>query len=458
MSNDADAAGLTASVDQRDDRETGKGYRRVLLSSFLGTSVEYYDFLLYGTAASLVFGPLFFKGQGQAIALLLSFATFAVGYIARPLGGIIFGTIGDRLGRKASLFTTMLMMGIASTAIGVLPTSSQVGAIAPILLVIVRVIQGIAVGGEWGGAALMALEHSPDRKRGFGASFANMGGPAGGFVATIMFALFSALPREQFLSWGWRIPFLFSAVLVAVGLFVRLKIAESPVFVAAKKRTATGEKPRPAILVVISRYPRQLALAATAVIGALVFQTFFSSFALTMSTNGGVSSSAVLYCKAGSQVVNLISIGYFAHFSDRLGRKRVLMGGACASILAAYPILMLMGSGSVVGVLLGYTLGNVVQGAMYGPLAAYISELFGTGARYTGAGVSYQLGAIIGGFTPFIATSLWELGQHHVSSAGWSQYWLIGLFLILGCVVTIVSVSVGKETRNRKLDQAESLA
>lgn len=451
MSNDAETA--PEAVDRTTHPEASKGYRRVLVSSFLGSAIEYYDFLLYGTAASLVFGPLFFQGQGQAVALLLSFATFAVGYIARPLGGILFGALGDRLGRKSSLFTTMLMMGIGSCAIGLLPTASQVGAIAPILLVLVRIFQGLAVGGEWGGAALMGLEHAPQRKRGFGASAANMGGPAGGALAALVYSAFSALPHDAFMSWGWRVPFLFSAVLVAVGLFVRLKVAESPVFEAAKKRAGKRKAP-PAIWIVIRDYHRQLLRASTAVVGALVFQTFFATFAISMVSQSGTSSTAAVLCKGFGSLVNVVAIAFFAYLSDRVGRKRVLISGSFACMVVAFPILALLGSGSLSLVLTGYAIGNIAQAAIYGPVAAYVSELFDTRARYTGAGVSYQLGAIIGGFTPLIATSLWEFGRTHITDTGWAQYSPVALFLIAGCFVTAVSVGLGKETSKRRLDPA----
>ncbi|MDC3724397.1 MFS transporter [Rhodococcus sp. Rp3] len=454
MRNDANTANTMVDVvDENPDPEAAKGYRRVLMSSFLGSAIEYYDFLLYATAATLVFGPLFFQGQSQAVALLLSFATFAVGYIARPLGGIIFGSLGDRIGRKTSLFTTMLMMGIASTAIGLLPTAASIGALAPILLVIVRIVQGLAVGGEWGGAALMALEHAPKQKRGFGASMANMGGPAGGVLAVVVYSAFAAMPEEQFMSWGWRIPFLLSAVLVAFGLFVRMKVAESPVFVAAQKRSEGGTKSSATILVVLRKYPRAVAYAATAVVGALVFQTFFTTFAISITTNTGMSATAGLLCKGFGSLVNIFAIAFFAHLSDRVGRRRVLIIGSVACMIAAYPLIMLFASGNLAVVLFGFALGNIVQASIYGPVAAYVSELFETRTRNTGAGVSYQLGAIIGGFTPLVATSLWQFGKANVATTGWAQFSPVGLYLIAGCLVTLVSVSLGKETKNKSLDE-----
>ena len=444
-----------------DEKAREREYRRVLSSSFLGSAIEYYDFLLYGTAASLVFGPLFFSNQGEAVALAASFATFAVGYLARPLGGIIFGHLGDRIGRKATLVTTMVMMGVASCLIGLLPTSAQIGAAAPILLVVLRIVQGLAVGGEWGGAALMALEHSPAKKRGFSASFANMGGPAGALMATLVFAAFTTLPREQFLSWGWRIPFLLSALLVVVGLFIRLKVSESPLFLEAQKRAAEKKADREiALFTVLRKFRKPLLLAATAAVGALAFQTFMATFAISMATGTGVSATAVLLCKSAAALVHIFTIGYFAHLSDRLGRRSVLIAGGVVSIVLTYPLLMLLGSGSVALVLAGFILGNsLLQASMYGPLAAYVSEMFGTDARYTGAGLAYQLGATVGGFTPFIAASLWDLGRNNVADSGWQQFSMVGLYLIGAAVVTIVAVSFGRETKDRDLnDNAEPAA
>ncbi|MCK8673124.1 MHS family MFS transporter [Rhodococcus sp. HM1] len=444
---------MTTEVTQHVSLDREREYRRVLASSFLGSAIEYYDFLLYGTAASLVFGPLFFSNQGPAVALAASFATFAVGYLARPVGGIVFGQLGDRIGRKATLVTTMLMMGAASCAIGLLPTSAQIGAAAPILLVCLRIVQGLAVGGEWGGAALMALEHSPSNKRGFSASFANMGGPAGALIATLVFAAFSTLPREQFLDWGWRIPFLLSAALVLVGMFIRLKISESPLFVEAQRRSDTTRTKREvAIVTVFTRYRTPLLLASAAAVAALAFQTFMATFAISMATNTGVGATAVLLCKAGAALIHVFTIGYFAHLSDRLGRRRVLIYGAVVSIVLTLPLLMLLGSGSVALVFAGFVLGNsILQASMYGPLAAYVSEMFGTSSRYTGAGLAYQLGATVGGFTPFIAAALWSLGQNHIADTGWQQYSMVAVYLIGACLVTIVAVVFGKETKDRDL-------
>lgn len=429
-------------------------YRRVLFSSFIGSAVEFYDFLLYGTAAALVFGPLFFSGQPEAIALMASFATFAVGYLARPVGGVIFGQMGDRVGRKATLVTTMLIMGVASTLVGLLPTSAQIGAAAPALLILLRVLQGVAVGGEWGGAALMALEHSPDHRRGFSASFANMGGPAGAVLATIVFTLVTLLPEEAFLSWGWRIPFLLSAALVGVGLFVRLRVTESPFFVMAQQQERESRTRRLAIADVLRSYPRELTLAATATIAALSLQTFMATFAISMAQESGLSSTLALVFHGTAAFLHIFTIPYFAHLSDRLGRRRVITTGAVALIVMAVPLIWLLSSGNAALVLVGMILGNpILQATMYGPLAAYISEMFGTKSRYTGAGVGYQLGATIGGgFTPLIAASLWTLGRSTLGAGDWTQYLPVAGYLVIAALITITSIHLARESKDIALD------
>lgn len=440
----------TTSPTTHDPRE----YRRVLVSSFIGSAVEFYDFLLYGTAAALVFGPLFFSGQPETVALMASFATFAVGYLARPLGGVIFGQMGDRVGRKATLVTTMLIMGIASTLVGLLPTSAQIGVTAPVLLIVLRVLQGVAVGGEWGGAALMALEHSPSHRRGFSASFANMGGPAGAVLATIVFTLATLLPQDAFLSWGWRIPFLLSAALVGVGLFIRLQVSESPLFVKAQEQDRERRTRRLAITDVLRSYPRELTLAATATIAALSLQTFMATFAISMARESGLSSTLALVFHGTAAFLHIFTIPYFAHLSDKLGRRRVITTGAVALIIMAVPLIWLLSSGNAALVFVGMVLGNpILQATMYGPLAAYISEMFGTKSRYTGAGVGYQLGATIGGgFTPLIAASLWTFGRGAFGAEDWTQYLPVAGYLVIAALITITSIHLARESKDIALD------
>ena len=282
--------------------------RRVLFSSFLGSAVEFYDFLLYGTAAALVFGQLFFSDLSPVVATIASFGTLAVGYVVRPLGGVIFGHFGDRIGRKSMLVLTMSIMGAASFAIGLLPTYATIGVLAPILLILLRLIQGFAVGGEWGGAALMALEHSDENKRGFSASFANMGAPAGAVLSTVVLAIVTLLPDDAFLSWGWRIPFLLSAVLVGIGLYVRLKVTESPLFEQEVITAVASEKKRLPIIDVLRNNPTSVLLGIGAGLGAFALQALMATFALTIGVQGGLTRSTVLWLFAAGSFVQIFAL------------------------------------------------------------------------------------------------------------------------------------------------------
>ncbi|WP_052059953.1 MFS transporter [Rhodococcoides fascians] len=435
-----------------------KEYRRILMSSFIGSTVEFYDFLLYGTAAALVFGPLFFSDLSPSMALLASFATFTVGYVARPIGGILFGHLGDRIGRKSSLVITMAMMGIASTAIGLVPTHAQIGSWAAVILLILRIVQGLAVGGEWGGAALMALEHAPQKQRGFAASVANMGGPAGAMLATLVFAGFALLPEEQFMSWGWRVPFLLSAVLVLVALFIRLRISESPLFLAAQaKANATKAKTQAPVMVILTKYRAQVAIAALGGVAAFVYSSFMATFAISIAREMGTGSTAVLLCKAGAAFVHIFTIAYFARLSDRIGRRKVMLAGCALSLVLAFPLIWLLSSGVTALVLLAFLIGNpLIQGSMYGPLAAYIAERFSTSSRYTGAGLTYQISTVLASFTPIISSAVWVLGQDHLSSEGAAQYSFVAGYLIVATLISLVAIAMSRDTLNRNLDEADS--
>ena len=312
MSNTRSTAGLPASGPHAlgDPQQM----RRVLFSSFLGSAVEFYDFLLYGTAAALVFGQLFFSDLTPVVATIASFGTLAVGYIVRPLGGVIFGHFGDRIGRKSMLVLTMSIMGAASFAIGLLPTYQTIGILAPILLIVLRLIQGFAVGGEWGGAALMALEHSDEHKRGFSASFANMGAPAGAVLSTVVLAIVTLLPGDAFLSWGWRIPFLLSAVLVGIGLYVRLKVTESPLFEQEVITAVASEKKRLPIFDVLRNNPTSVLLGIGAGLGAFALQALMATFALTIGVENGLSRSTVLWLFAAGSFLQIFALPAYAAF------------------------------------------------------------------------------------------------------------------------------------------------
>lgn len=424
--------------------------RRVLFSSFLGSAVEFYDFLLYGTAAALVFGQLFFSDLSPVVATIASFGTLAVGYIVRPLGGVVFGHFGDKIGRKSMLVLTMTLMGVASFAIGLLPTYATIGAVAPILLILLRLIQGFAVGGEWGGAALMALEHSDEKKRGFSASFANMGAPAGAVLSTVVLAVVTLMPGDAFLSWGWRIPFLLSAVLVGIGLYVRLKVTESPLF-EQEVITAVAVDPsvrkRLPIIDVLLTNPTAVLLGIGAGLGAFALQALMATFALTIGVQGGLTRSTVLWLFAAGSLLQMFALPAYAALSDRIGRRPVMITGCIAAIVAVYPILLLIDSGSVLGVLLGFVIAMpLVQAAMYGPLAAFTTEIFATGNRYTGASLGYQLSSTLGGgFAPLIAATL------VAGTTAGNGLLRVATFAAAAALVSAVTIAIAKESSRRNL-------
>jgi MFS family permease len=420
--------------------------RRVLFSSFLGSAVEFYDFLLYGTAAALVFGQLFFSDLSPVVATIAAFGTLAVGYVVRPLGGVVFGHFGDRIGRKSMLVLTMTLMGAASFAIGLLPTYATIGLLAPVLLIVLRLIQGFAVGGEWGGAALMALEHSDENKRGFSASFANMGAPAGAVLSTVVLAIVTLLPEDDFLSWGWRIPFLLSAVLVGIGLYVRLKVTESPLFEQEVVTAVASEKKRLPIVDVLLNNPRSVLLGIGAGLGAFALQALMATFALTIGVQGGLPRSTVLWLFAAGSLVQIFALPAYAALSDRIGRRPVMITGCVAAMIAAYPILLLISSGSVLGVLLGFLIAMpLVQAAMYGPLAAFTTEIFATGNRYTGASLGYQLSSTLGGgFAPLISAAL-------VAGATGNGLLRVAIFAAAAAFISAITIAVATESSRQNL-------
>jgi MFS family permease len=422
-----------------------KDMRRVLGSSLIGSVIEYYDFILYATAASLVFDRVFFANLGPGFALFASFATLAAGYVARPLGGIIFGHFGDRLGRKQMLVLSMLLMGGATVLIGLLPTTDQIGIAAPVVLVLLRIVQGIAVGGEWGGATLMALEHAPARKRGLAAAFANAGGPAGGLLATLVVSAVSALTGDQFLVWGWRIPFLLSALLIVIGLIVRLKVAETPVFQKLDAEAAKKVKRTP-LMEVLRNHPRAVLVTLVATLGFYACQGLLTVWGVSMAVGSGVDRSGVLNWKGAAAVVTVAVCFYSARLSDRVGRRSVLTVAGIASLVMAFPLILLLTNGTLWGFAIAVVVGNgVLQGALAGPVGAYISEQFPTSVRYTGASLSYQGASMIGaGFTPMIATGLM------LASGG--GVWIVALFWMALLGAGVVAVRMTREGSRLKLD------
>ncbi len=394
---------------------------RASLAAFVGTMIEWYDFYIYAMASALVFGKLFFPTTNGFYGTLASFGTFAVGFLARPLGGAVFGYIGDRVGRKKSLVVTLLMMGSVTVLIGLLPTYASIGAWAPVALVALRFIQGIAVGGEWGGAVLMASEHSPDRsRRTFLASFAQLGSPAGLILATLMFKLVSGLDNAVFLDWGWRLPFLVSALLLAVGFAIRLSVQESPDFLAEQARRAslpaTSTKTESAPLGEVLRgAPGLLALAIGANVLGIAGFYFTNTFMLVYTTQYlQLQRALVLNCLLVVSVMQFFITPLAAHLARRIGNHRFLVLVASLSVLSPYAMFWLVDMGSLTTVTLGVGVAVLFIGAYYAVIAGFVSEAFPTRIRYTGISMAYQVsGAIFGGLTPLLGTVLAEKFQGH---------------------------------------------
>lgn len=415
--------------------EERKDSRRAVLSSFLGTTVEYYDFLLYTAAAGLIFPALFFSNLDPALGQLLAFATLLAGYLTRPLGGLLFGHFGDKFGRKNMLFITLMMMGIVSLCIGLMPTYATIGVAAPILLVTLRVLQGIAVGGEWAGATLMAMEHSGARNKGFGASLSVTGGPTGSVLATLILTLFSTLPDEQFYAWGWRVPFLLSVVVVVIGLYLRARVKESPEFEAARRSgdVHTGVP----IKLMVTKYPKEVLLGTLAGAAPLFVQGLLAGFMVTYVSviNDWIPRSEALMLLTFSSFFHIFTIPAFAALSDRIGRKTVMVGGAIFSAIAIWPMFAMFNTGDPLWIGLAFMLGNpIIQASMYGPIGAFLSEKFATNARYTGTSLAFQLSSIIGaGVAPLVAA---QLTSAEVGTTNLAIYVTV-MFLVSGTAVLL---------------------
>ena len=411
--------------------------RRVIVASLIGTSLEWYDFFIYGTAAALVFNKLFFPSFEPLVGTLLAFATYAVGFIARPLGGVVFGHYGDNLVRTNVLVVTLLMMGIATFAIGVMPTHATIGVWAPILLVALRFIQGLGLGGEWGGAVLMTLESGDDRRRGLNASWPQVGVPIGLLLANGVLSLMGGITSDAaFLSWGWRVPFLLSGLLVVVGLWIRLTIAESPLFQAVE---AEDTKARTPIVEVLRTYPRQVLLAIGARVGVdVAFYTFVLFSTTYIATYLGLPRSYALNAVLVAAAVQVFLIPWFGHLSDKFGRRPVYLFGAVGAAVWVFVFFALLDTGSFLLILLATVVSLVFHAAMYGPQASFIAEMFPTRVRYTGASMGYQLAGILGGaLAPIISVAL--LDRFDTSL-------VVSVYVVLMLAVTTVCVLLSPET------------
>ncbi|MFI5613386.1 MFS transporter [Amycolatopsis sp. NPDC051903] len=419
--------------------------RRVAVSSFIGNAIEFYDFILFSSAAALIFGRLFFSDLAPALGTIVSFATLATGYVARPLGGIVLGYVGDRVGRKTVLLATMITMGLASGLIGLLPTYAHIGAAAPILLVVLRLVQGFAVGGEWGGAALLAAEHAPPERRGWITALGQAGLPAGGLLSTIAMALVALLPQEQLFSWGWRIPFLISFALLGVGLYVRLHVAESPLF----EELAAEQRQRRRPLRHIARRPWPLVRGAITAVPPISISSLFGSFAVSYAVGIGFSRATVLWALGVAWVGAIVMTPVYGRLSDRVGRRPVYLGGAIGLAVAVFPLFWMINSGSAVllfiAMFLAFTLISV---AMSAALAAVLAEMFPTESRYTAVSVAYQAAGLGAGFVPLIAGSLLAAG------GGGRNIGLVCAFTIAVAVVAAVIVLFGRESRGVDLRDA----
>ncbi|QZT61629.1 MFS transporter [Mycolicibacterium austroafricanum] len=405
--------------------------RRVAVASFVGTTVEFYDFLIYGTAAALVFPKLFFPNASPAAGVLLSFATFGVGFFARPLGGVVFGHFGDRVGRRRMLVYSLVGMGVSTVLIGLLPTYAQIGLAAPVLLTVLRLAQGFAVGGEWGGATLMAVEHAAADRRGFYGAFPQMGAPAGTAAATLAFYLAAKLPDEEFLAWGWRIPFLVSAVLIVIGLVVRLTVTESPHFAALERRSEIVRTP---IVAAFRRHWRQILLVAGAYLSQGVFAYICVAYLVSYATTvAEIPRDWALFGVFVGAVVAVATYPLFGALSDRIGRKPLFLAGVVAMAVAVVPTFALINTGrpALFTVALVLIFGLAMAPAA-GVTGALFSMAFDADVRYSGVSIGYTLSQVLGSaFAPTIATALYAATNSSNAIAG---------YLIAVSVVSAVSV------------------
>ena len=425
-----------------------KNMRKVALTALAGTSIEWYDFFLYGAAAALIFPTAFFGEVPETTALILSLLTFAAGFIARPIGGIIFGHFGDRVGRKKTLIAALMLMGISSTLIGLLPTYAMIGVTAPILLTLLRFAQGLAIGGQWGGAMLLVTESAPSNQRGYYGAFAQAGAPIGVILANLALIVTSALVSEEFFNtWGWRIPFLASAVLILISMYIQLNLEDTKAFkaLATNSDNSSNEKVKSSPVVeAIRRYPKRIMLAAGAFLSVQV--TFYILIAFMLAY--GVSSANM----ERDDILTAVLIGcaimvplqfMFSSYSDRNGRKGIFMLGAILSGIWAFAIFPLVDTGNFWLIVLALTFGLIFLAMMYGPQAAFFTELFSTEVRYSGATLGYQFGAIVGGaFAPTIAVKLWS---------DFDIFW-VSVYIAFAAFLTLISVMALTETYQSNLD------
>jgi metabolite-proton symporter len=427
--------------------ESARPLRKVVWASLVGTTIEWYDFFLYGTAAALVFNRQFFPQADPLTGAMLAFTTYALGFLARPLGGLVFGHFGDRIGRKQLLMASLILMGVATVLIGCLPTYAQVGPLAPALLVLLRLLQGFAVGGEWGGAVLIVAEHCPARERGFWASWPQAGVAAGNLLAAGILAFMSALQSEaDFQAWGWRIPFLLSAVLIGVGWWVRSTVDETPAF-AELQRTAQASR-APALEALRTR-PRELLTGAGLRVADNISYYIITVFSITYVTEiVGLSRQIVLNALIAAAAVHFVCMPLFGWLSDRIGRRPVYALGAAGTGLWAFAFFHLLDTGATPAVVLAIVVGLIMHGAMYGPQAAFLCEMFPTRFRYSGVSLAYQLTTIVAGsVAPIIAIAL-------LRATGSAR--AVSLYVAFAAAISFTAAMVARETRGRSLAQMDA--
>lgn len=419
--------------------------RKVVGASMAGTVVEWYEFFLYGTAATLVFGKLFFPQTGNELdGVIAAFATYAVGFIARPLGGIVFGHIGDRIGRKSLLQFSLVLIGVSTFLMGCLPTFGSIGYAAPALLVLLRFIQGFALGGEWGGAVLLVAEHSPNDSRAFWGSFPQAGVPIGNLLATVvLLALSATLSEEDFLSWGWRIGFWLSVVIVAIGYYIRTQVSDSPVFEAAKaeaeKRAHTGY----GLVEVFRRYPRGVFTAMGLRVGENILYYMVVTFSITYLAHIGVDTTRILGLLFFAHILHFFIIPPIGALADRIGRRPVYMLGAALTMAWPFVAFPMFGSANHIVILGGIFFGMVVHALMYAPQPAIMAEMFPTRMRYSGVSLGYQVTAIVAGsWAPLIGTAL--LREYD----DWTP---IAFYVLAAGAISLVSAAVLRESRGASL-------
>ncbi|WP_238152746.1 MFS transporter [Kribbella speibonae] len=417
-----------------------RGLHKAFAASLSGTSLEWYDFAVYSSAAALVFGDLFFPGSEPLTGTLQAFATYAVGYVARPLGGIFFGRLGDVIGRKRVLVATLLLIGVATFCIGLLPTHAQAGALAPTLLVVLRFAQGVGVGGEWGGAVLLSSEFSEAGQRGFWASAAQVGPPLGTLLANgVLAVLAGALSEDAFLSWGWRVAFLLSAVLVAFGLLIRSRLEETPVF---RELEARGDRPTAPVSEVLRTQTRPLVAAILARVGPDVLYAMFAVFVLTYATKElGMSRGEAVTAVLVGSALQVVMIPWSGWLSDRYGRRTVYAIGAVGG--AVWSVVFFAMASSLATVLPGVVIGLVFHSLMYGPQAAFVSEQFTARLRYTGSSLAYTFAGVIGGALAPLAFT------YFLAKAGTG--YVIAAYIIVACSITLVGLRLGRAVREESL-------